>query len=270
MEENSGNTEEKKVVLLCVMRWVPVLSCDILQVQGCAGLGTWPCTEGLWGAALRVPCQCRWDTESAQRQGRIKQLQQGTVVSWETKEGDSAQEEENTFVLLPLLIMFPAFGQWRVMEITQIGSLVHVLVWDSSTSEKDIKTVHSTTVHLPPLSGAAVIVCAVPQGFSCFLGLWDDLWHWVLWVWLGPLLVFPVEKHKLLYILYLPETASISEIFLFNNQIIAFYISDAQISQAYVVSYGEISYCNCHKLRGLLLLQVEAALGKLFLLCEKP
>lgn len=47
MEENSGNTEEKKVVLLCVMRWVPVLSCDILQVQGCAGLGTCPCTKGL-------------------------------------------------------------------------------------------------------------------------------------------------------------------------------------------------------------------------------
>lgn len=70
-------------------------------------------------------------------------------------------------------VVFPAFRQWGVRKMHQISSMVHVFEWDSTTSEKDTKTMNSTTAHLTLLSGAGLIVCAVSQGFS-FLGLCDD------------------------------------------------------------------------------------------------
>lgn len=208
MEENSGNREEKKVVLLCVMRWVPVryskvlknyhvLSCDMLQIQRCAGPGTWPCTQGLWSEFSGF-CRCRRGTASAQRHGRIKQHQQVTIV-WRGKQRREILVKRGKYICLASLtdhVVFPAWGQWGVMKMHQISSLVCVFICDNTTSEKDKKTMHSTTVSLIPLSGAALIVCAVSQGFSCFLGLCDDLGHWVLpvvlWVRLGLLLAFPV------------------------------------------------------------------------------
>lgn len=178
---------------LCVMWWVLVrysevlknyhiLSCDVCRAGTCRSRAVralkHSCAQRVCDrmhcekAALRIRWQCRRDTASARRHSRIKQHQQVTIVWWGNSGGKFWSKGGKYGCLASLTdhVVFPALGQWGVMNMHQISSLVHVFVCDNTTSEKH-PAQHISSSH-PAVRGYINCLCSVLGFFLLSWSLW--------------------------------------------------------------------------------------------------